>query len=215
MHIIDRSAVSVPTCLDSPPARFRDLRGEDKEEIRRALFTIQGERCAYCERRTGDGRKDGHIEHFRNQANHKNLECAWTNMFWSCNDESTCGKYKDKCSHTSGPQKLFDPDHIINPSEEDPEKYFLFVYDGTIHLVENLSETEQLRAEESLRIFQLRSALLKKSREDAVSPVKRIVEMLLENSPQVLSSYIESELSNLATTPFSTSIKTYLQSVSI
>ena len=215
MHFIDRSSAPVPPCLVVPPARYKDLRGPDKEEIRTTLLTIQGDRCAYCERRTGDGYKDGHIEHFRNQANHEHLECSWTNMYWSCNDESTCGKYKDKCSHTSGPQKLFNPDHIINPGVEDPEKFFFFVYDGTISLVDTLNEAEKLRAEETLRIFQLRSVLLKKSREDAVSPIKRIVEMLLEKNPELLPSYIENELSKLTTTSFPTPIKNFLKSVTI
>ena len=122
-------------------------------------------------RRTGDGHKDGHIEHFLNQANHEHLECAWTNMFWSCNDERTCGKYKDKCSHPSGSQTLFDPDHIVDPGVEDPEKFFsLFVMGQSP--VDDLDETDKLRAEETLRIFQLHNALLKKSREDAVNPLR-------------------------------------------
>lgn len=215
MHLIDRGSVPVPSCLVDPPERYYNLKGLDKEEIRSALFTIQGDRCAYCERRTGNGPNDGHIEHFRDQAGHEHLECDWTNMLWSCIDENTCGKYKDKCRHASGPQKKFNSDHVINPAIDDPEKYFVFVYDGTISLVEDLDTYDKLRAEETLRIFQLRSVLLKKSREDAVSPIKRIVEMLLENNRDLLTAYIENELSKLTTTPFSTPIKNFLKSVTI
>jgi uncharacterized protein (TIGR02646 family) len=213
MQFIDRSAVPIPDCLVKPPERYNDLNGLNKEEIRTTLLKIQGGRCAYCERRTGDGRKDGHIEHFRNQAVHVNLECEWTNMFWSCNDENTCGKYKDKCVNQSGPQKVFDRDHIIDPGVENPEDLLLFAYDGMVHLVDELNELNQQRAEETLRIFQLRSPLLRKSREDAVNPYKSIIELLLKNNPELISPYIQSELGKLATTPFYTPIKTFLKSV--
>ena len=66
MHKLDRNCVSVPACLAAPVAtRYDQLHGAEKNTIRSALFTIQGERCAYCERRTGTGKDEGHIEHFR------------------------------------------------------------------------------------------------------------------------------------------------------
>jgi uncharacterized protein (TIGR02646 family) len=216
MHKIDRQAVATPTCLIEPPERYRDLRGPDLESIRSALFIVQGQRCAYCERRTGDERNDGHIEHFRNQANHGELECDWANLFWSCSDEKTCGKYKDKCTKESGPQKKFDREDVIDPANEDPEDFLLFVSDGTVRLVEDLSEANQRRAKETLRVFQLdRSPLLRKSREDAVEPYINAIKTIFAISPDHVLTYVQSELDNLATKPFSTPIKTFLKSVTI
>src|SRR5437870_1903328 len=99
MHALNRDTVPIPACLAAPPAgrSYADLHGHEKEEIRAHLLDIQKHRCAYCERRTGHERDDGHIEHFRKQVGHIHLVLAWTTMFWSCNDEKTCGKHKDKC----------------------------------------------------------------------------------------------------------------------
>src|SRR5262245_17191421 len=117
MRTIDRSAIEMPRCLDhaDPGRSYADLSGQDKGEIRTALLAAQKHRCAYCERRTGDERDDGHIEHFRRQADHPNLDMTWTNMVWSCNDEKTCGKNKDKCVRAGGIKAAFNPDDLINP----------------------------------------------------------------------------------------------------
>lgn len=214
MHRIERNAVAMPNCLSQPPRRYKDLGGAEKEAIRLALLTIQNHRCAYCERRTGDDRDDGHIEHFRNQANHIHLECEWTNMFWSCNDEKTCGKHKDKCTKQAGPKRTFVPEHIIDPANEDPEAFLFFVSDGTVRPIDGLSDSDLLRAEETLRVFQLAdSPYLRKSREDAVKPYINIIEMLVKANPDNVASYVNSELCRIAAAPFSTAIKSFLQSV--
>jgi uncharacterized protein (TIGR02646 family) len=85
MHALDRNAVPIPACLVAPPAGwdYSDLRGNEREEIRTRLLELQTHRCAYCERRTGDERDDGHIEHFRNQVEHIRLRLSWANMFSS------------------------------------------------------------------------------------------------------------------------------------
>lgn len=214
MHKIDRSAVAIPQCLIEPLMRYDDLRRTEKEEIRVALLTIQGERCAYCERRTGSDSNDGHIEHFRNQANYEELDCSWDNLFWSCNDEKTCGRYKDKCIKQSGPLKCFNRDEIIDPANEDPEKFLLFVSDGTVRPQDGVNELDRHRAQETLRVFQLDSSpFLRKSREDAVKPYIGIIEMLITDAPDHVLPYIQREISRLATTPFSTAIKSFLKSV--
>src|SRR6516225_8488218 len=134
MHRLDRNTVSIPSCLASPPAGrcYDDLHGNEKEEIRSRLLDLQKHRCAYCERRTGEERDDGHIEHFRNQAGRPELSLAWTNIFWSCNDEKTCGKHKDKCNRMSGPRVVFDPNDLIDPCGDDPTDFLFFVVDGTV-----------------------------------------------------------------------------------
>ncbi|MCL4551938.1 MAG: TIGR02646 family protein [Candidatus Marsarchaeota archaeon] len=214
MHRINRDAVPVPACLAPPPASYADLRGLEKESIRAALLTIQGQRCAYCERRTGDGTDDGHIEHFRNQANHRDLDCDWNNMFWSCNDEKTCGKHKDNCVRAGGVCRTFNSGDIINPALEDPESLLLFVEDGTVRPVDGLSDHDRNRAEETLRVFQLAdSVFLCKSREDAVKPYKNAVKTLFKIDPNYVVDYVVDELGGLDTTPFATPIRKFLESV--
>ena len=125
MHTLDRNSVPIPACLAAPPAgqNYGNLHGAEKEEIRVRLLDLQKHRCAYCERRTGDERDDGHIEHFRHQAGHPHLSLAWANMFWSCNDEKTCGKHKDKCDRPAGPRAIFAPNDLIDPCQDDPNNF--------------------------------------------------------------------------------------------
>ena len=216
MHKIDRDAVSTPTCLvnPNPERRYGHLRGKEREEIREALLEIQKHRCAYCERRTGSDSDAGHIEHFRKQADDPSLDMTWDNMFWSCNEPKTCGKRKDECSYDSGPMKRFDPDDLINPSIDDPDRFFLFVTDGTIRLREGLTDDDKRRASETLRIFMLAdSVYLRKSREDAVRPYLNAIDSLTKvATPEVIQQYINSEKPRVKDAPFSAAIRQFFMS---
>lgn len=215
MQRLRRDAVETPTCLCEGSRLYKDLRGTEKTEIRTALLKMQGNKCAYCERRTGDESDEGHIEHFRNQAGHSALQLEWTNLFWSCSDEKTCGKHKDKCQKASGALRKFNPKDIVDPAREDPERFFLFVSDGTIRPASDLNAEDLCRAEETLRVFALNdSSFLRKSREDAVKPYIRILELLSTTAPASVAHYIECEWDAAATAPFSAAIKAFLRSVS-
>ena len=210
MRRLNRHSVALPQCLGAAPEgrRYGHLSGAEKTQIREALHAIQGQRCAYCERRTGPGANDGHIEHFRCQAGHDALALDWTNLFWSCNDEMTCGKFKDKCTGTRGPRAKFDPTDLIDPSIDDPGDYFLFIVDGAIKVKDGLDDAQRERAVETLRVFNLAdSAFLRKAREDAVQPFVGIVAMLMKQAPDKLADYISSEMARSADLPFSAPVR--------
>jgi uncharacterized protein (TIGR02646 family) len=218
VHKLDRTSVPRPNCLDPATTVGRNyghLRGPEKEEIREALVRMQQSRCAYCERRLADGRDDGHIEHFRNQANHAQNDLDWDNLFWSCTDEKTCGKHKDKCSRAGGgPLRVFDPAHVIKPCTDDPEEFFLFVVDGTIRPRTGLDAARLQRAEETLRVLQLNdSALLRKSREDAVHPYIGAIDAMLRAAPSIVGRYILDELDRIRGAPFETAVRRFLESM--
>lgn len=224
MHKLNRSRVPVPACLDAPPAerRYASLSGTEKEEIRAALFKMQGgSLCAYCERRTiPDPRArspwDGHIEHFRKQADHGHMDLLWKNLFWSCLDEATCGKRKDKCDKHDGPFKKFAENDLIDPACEDPEAFLLFLSDGSLQPRDGLSPADKHRAEETIRIFGLsNSPFLRKLREDAVRPYLGILDALRIAGPVLFLAYTQGELQRLDTVPFATPIKQFLESVQL
>lgn len=174
---------------------------------------MQLARCAYCDRPTGAKHDDGHVEHFRGQAEHQHLELAWDNLFWSCNDEGTCGKHKDKCSHTSGPRRRFNSDQILNPSNDDPNDYLQFVSDGHVRPREGLSAELQARANETLRVFQLdASPLLTELRRDSVQMLVRAVDFL-SDTPPLLRRYVDKEISQASSRPFSLAVCQFLMSV--
>lgn len=217
MHRLDRNAVAVPECLvpTDPPRRYNDLRGHEKSDVRSCLLAIQNRRCAYCERRTGAANDDGHIEHFRNQTGHEHLETEWNNLFWSCNDEKTCGKHKDKCdrANSTSVKRAFDPADIIKPCTDDPDHFMMFVSDGTIACRNGLDSNQLRRYSETLRVFQLAdSPLLRQSREDAVRPYVGALNTLRKVEPELFGSFIDGELAGLETMPFATAIRHFLES---
>lgn len=216
MHRLNRNTVTMPACLTAtvPARKFSSLSGAEKAEVRTALLDLQRERCAYCERRTGLACDEGHVEHFRNQADHEHLETDWNNLFWSCNDEKTCGKHKDKCDRPAPSSKRsFDPADIIKPCTDDPEHFMMFVSDGTITHRSGLNEDELRRYGETVRVFHLaESAFLCKSREDSVKPFISALDALREAGSALLQSYITKELATLDSAPFSTAIRHFLES---
>lgn len=205
-----------PICLTDTSVRsYGELHGNEKAEIRHKLLDMQRHRCAYCERRTGENAQDGHIEHFKKQAHHKNLSLTWSNLFWSCNDENTCGKHKDKCVRTGGEHGSFSEDELINPEVDEPEEIFLFVVDGTVRPKDGLDGVSKRKADETLRVFQLdRSAYLNRARADAVRPYIRAVDSLLIAGPEIVTRYIQNELQQSESAPFGTAIKQYLEGIS-
>lgn len=214
MQKIDRASVPTPTCLVNPPAdkRYSHLRGDEKEEIRQSLIAIQAQRCAYCERRTGAERDDGHIEHFKKQADNPSLDLTWENMFWSCNDEKTCGKHKDKCENGIGKYSKFDSANLVDPSVDDPDDFFYFVTDGTIRIKDGLTEAQQKRAKETLRVFQLAdSPMLRKAREDAVAPHLAAVKVLIGINPGAVPAYVKSVLPGMSQAPYSAAIRHFFR----
>lgn len=214
MRKLDRAAVPVPECLQNAPDGwcYKRLRREETAQIRNALFQIQGSLCAYCERRTGEDSNDGHIEHFRNQADYPDLTLGWDNLFWSCNDESSCGKCKDGCTKHAGRRSRFEPDNLIDPSVVDPDEFLLFLSDGTVRPKDGLLEEQEQKARETLRVFNLdQSAYLRKSREDAVKPYISMFALLQQKAPDQLAAFIESERENIASRPFSAAIRHFLR----
>lgn len=148
MHLLNRG--SPPACLANYQHgvdQWTNLTPTEREEIRNALEAMQGRRCAYCE---GELDVHGqHIEHFRQRGRFPQGTFDWTNLFWSCEREDSCGKHKDRCG-------FYPPADLIKPDVEDSEQFFLFASNGTIAIrTAMLTSAEQHRAAETLRIFNL------------------------------------------------------------
>lgn len=119
----------------------------ERVEIKTALETMQGRRCAYCECELDVHGQ--HIEHFRQRGRYPQGTFDWDNLFWSCEREDSCGKHKDRCG-------VYSPTDLIKPDVEDPEHFFLFASNGTIAIrIATLTAQEQDRAAKTLRIFNL------------------------------------------------------------
>ncbi|MCY2968272.1 MAG: TIGR02646 family protein [Planctomycetota bacterium] len=208
MHRLDRSAVLAPKCLDSyrhGANTWSDVTEEHRQQIRGQLEQLQGRRCAYCE--ASLDQLGQHIEHFRRRSQFPRLTFEWTNLLWSCDSSQHCGHYKDQ---GAGP---YDPDELIDPCVDDPDRYFQFHSDGSIRLRLGLKPHEKSRAEESLRVYNLDSTRgpLRHMRMSMCAGYVQIGAELADFAqnvgPDEWRQYLELELASTRELPFCTAIR--------
>ncbi len=206
MHRLDRGPA--PFCL----AKYRhgrdnwgSLNRADRAEIRQALERMQGSRCAYCE---ADIDHSGcHIEHFVQKGREPRVTFRWDNLFGSCNRKDTCGSHKDRAAGH------YHAEDLLKPDVDDPDDYFVFVADGTIHSRSGLSSVQQCRAEETLRIFNLDAehGALRQMRRKATAGYLQTAEELwsfVDEFPnEEWQQLLDTELAAIAHHPFVTAIR--------
>ncbi len=215
MRKLDRDTAPAPICLSCyqhGKQNWGDLDPAHKQEIQQCLEKMQGSRCAYCEGPLDDlGR---HIEHFRQKHVFPTLTFDWRNLYWSCDQTNSCGRYKD---HDAG---AYDPNDLIDPAQEDPDRFFRFRSDGTIHIrTADLSDKDRRRASETLRIFNLNPehGRLRQMRRRALEAYQAqepdILYALQECTPAERDAFISDELARTASDPFSAVIRHFFEAV--
>lgn len=210
MHKLNRGLA--PACLQNYKHgrdNWSHVTPDENLEIWRHLDAMQGKRCAYCEAEIVDNNR--HIEHFRQRSRYPQGTFKWDNLFGSCNRPDNCGKHKDQCGD-------YDYHDLIKPDIEDPEKFFLFVSDGTIRIRPGLNANDTHRASETLRIFNLNAenGPLRHMRKRAVigylQTAEEIQKMAADFSKEDIQAYLQKEISDTAHLPFATAIKHALSS---
>lgn len=195
-----------PACLSNyshGQHNWRQVTKNDKESIWQELEAMQGQRCAYCE---GQANPDSrHIEHFEQKHGRSQVTFLWSNLFGSCNRNDSCGSHKDRQQYTSA--------DIIKPDAENPEAFFLFVGEtGKITVREGLSDADQHRARETIRIFNLNGPLaqIRKARLVQYVPegleARRWFETGLATVEQI-ADFFKDEISATADSPYATAIR--------
>jgi uncharacterized protein (TIGR02646 family) len=192
---------------------WKDLREADKTELWSALVTMQGDRCAYCECETFTN--DRHIEHFQQRSRYTAGTFEWSNLFGTCNNPESCGKHKDNCA-------VYDPACLIKADVENPDDFFIFVKDGTIAIRKGLSKAAQLRAEETLRIFNLdsKNGRLREMRRAAVFGHWHTVQLISEfaaGDPKNecgWQEFLDEEIQKARILPFSAAVRHALTNAS-
>lgn len=147
------------------------IESEEHAIIGSALYEQQEYYCAYCEMKIKEVLHGGHIEHLERRNDNPRRTFDWNNMFFSCNNHDSCGKFKDN-------EKLsYNINDIVDPSREDPADFFVFDALGNIL---PLNHSVEHRATETIRVFNLQdSARLKQKRAEIAETVK----YFLESSP--------------------------------
>ena len=206
MHHLDRTPIPSPACLSCYRHGLNtwgDLSSDERQTIRVALEEFQGRRCAYCECNLDQYE---HIEHFRQRDRYPQETFNWDNFFLSCNHDDSCGRHKDRCS-------VYNHQDLIKPDVEDPEQYFVFISNGTIALRAGLTDVQQHRARETLRILHLDAQWgpLRQMRRVAaigyIETAQAIWELASTPRLQDWVPLLEEELAQIENLPFCTAIK--------
>lgn len=202
MHKLQRP--TAPPCLarySYKKHKWQDVSDTDKTAIRQSLYTMQQHRCAYCEKSLLED-KPCHIEHFRQRSCHPQGTFTWDNLYLSCNTTNTCGKYKD--------QQSYHWQDLIDPCTDDPDDYLRFYSDGNIRPRKNLSPSEQKRAKETIRVFNLNEQALQATRKSELQGWLQIAEELLrwqEISEDDYQTELTQYLQRISGKPFETAIR--------
>jgi uncharacterized protein (TIGR02646 family) len=214
MHRLDRGAVPAPGCLKAfqyGNHNWDGLQPHQRQEIRTHLEQMQGPLCAYCEGSLEELGK--HIEHFRDRHRHPNHTFDWKNLFLSCVRPDSCGHYKDS---TAGP---YNADDLIDPTVDDPDRFFRFHSNGTIAIRKDLTNPERFRAEETIRVFNLDAHFgrLRHMRKLAarayLSQEPDILGALMDFSEVDRRVFVQDEVARTATDPFWTVIRHLFEEV--
>ena len=215
MHKLDRENIPVPVCLaryKHGTDHWKDVSYTDKQTIREGLQQMQAGLCAYCE---GDlSQLYQHIEHFRQQAHFPQLSFQWNNLFLSCDQQDSCGRYKDK-----QPFHSYKHENLLDPCVDDPDAFLSFASDGAIHPRENLSTKQRQRAEETLRIFGLDAnwGRLRRMRQQTLKGYQLekgfadMIENLEALTEEERSEYLSEEITAIRNHPFCTTIRHFLE----
>jgi len=171
---------------------WKGFPSDKKDSIRAILSDMQAERCAYCESLISNGNNE--IEHFRERDDYPQLTFAWSNLFLSCKSRTSCGLSKE--GHNPNDFRYED---LIDPCKDNPEDFFVFTHEGKITPRSGLNASDEHRAKETIRIFNLES--LNQTRKQFVTGFA-----WLQNRS---SEEIDECLAELPKTPFITALYHY------
>ncbi len=179
-----------PKCLvraqENGATNWQRLRGGDRREIWSKLNEMQFMICAYCE--STFTKDDSHIEHLYPRSKYEGLTFEWKNLFGSCNNEFTCGIFKDSARN---PHQV-NHELLIKPDQDDPREYFHFYKNGRISAKSGLTEKQYLRAKETIKAFNLNNTTLTSLRRRHLEPLYQLEEDFIiwsdicEDDPELL-----------------------------
>lgn len=196
-----------PGCLTHLTCGRDAWSAADKSEIWNALNIMQNKFCAYCECRLD--RK--HIEHFITRNAQNQLTFDWNNLFGSCGDTSKPGGWQRYGIYKDHHAGLYNPDHLIKPDIDDPSTFMIFLTKGTVHPHTEISEADRLKANETIRVFNLNndSALIGRRRQainNQLNEIEVLYELKNDVSEDVWKELLQDEIDQLKNSEFSTAL---------
>lgn len=134
-----------------------------KQEIREHLCEEQGYICCYCMKRIQPNQDSMQIAHVKNQTDHRNLDCQYSNMLGSCSCASTCNQKQKEHDLKYSPEDFthsimnlieFESDGTIRSNDSD--------FDRELNLNLNLNSESQFLKQNRKYIYKSVRDKLKK-----------------------------------------------------
>lgn len=106
-----------------------------------------------------------HVDHYRKQEwfNSQAMVFGWDNMIADEHNRDFGADYKDTYLKAAD-----DYANLINPVLEDPHSFFTYMDEGIIKPVDDLSPSDKIKAEFTIKAFNLKHKLLTDLRGDAI-----------------------------------------------
>lgn len=214
MKKLDRQSGETPHCLEQFRANKRmwgDLTRKNKGPIWRALKQLQDDFCAYCESLyIVNGTRKAHIEHFRDKTAYEHLTYEWSNLFACCENTEHCGHYKDR-TLAGGQRRVYDPDLLIKPDEDEPLQYLQYLVSGDIVVKLDISQQEQARANETIEVFNLTHSRLINSRREVIERFMQRLKFIAQiEDPQLFEQEYRTLLNDIEQTKHRAAVKSVL-----
>lgn len=149
-------------CAETKTARENAEKKYNQKAIKEALKDMFFGKCAYCESHIVHI-DYGDIEHFRPKTLYPECCFDWDNLLLGC---TVCNNNK-LAQFPTAPEK-----QLINPTNELPENYFDFEYDGYTQLANVLPKNS--RGEETEKILRLNRSDLLKNRSNEIKKIVAI-----------------------------------------
>ncbi|MEA3452264.1 MAG: retron system putative HNH endonuclease [Bacteroidota bacterium] len=136
------------------------------EGIEQNTISEQNFQCAYTEI---DIEEDSsHIDHYRKQSLFPKFRFKWNNLYTACNNRYYGAKYKDNTYRIKKPEYQY----LINPSIENPSKYFEYSFTGEILIKStDKSSIEYQKAKLTREVFNLNEPSLVAHRQTVAKAV--------------------------------------------
>lgn len=157
---------------------FRAKAHGDYLAIKAQALSEQRCECAYTGLWLGEGTSQlVHIDHFRKKALYPNLRFDWHNLFAAAKDLYYGSDYKD--STITGPLKKANNCYqsFWSPLEPNLEDKFWYRQDGKILPHPQLSEREQLLAQNTIDMYNLNAPDLKYKRRGVIESVRGLKQL--------------------------------------
>ena len=194
MKKLDRGLAQKPAFLSKfsyEKKTWDNVSSKRKKRIWQELYKFQDIFCAYCELPAErDGIYKGHVEHFYHKGYkkgegflYKSLTFEWNNLFGCCASHSHCGHFKDQVpANNNGYSREYNPNFLIKPDIDDPEKYLLFLDSGIIEPRSGVSGKYQYIAKETIKALNLDCPKLRTSRRNQIKKYRERLDALYSNA---------------------------------